>query len=246
MAKIALRIDDIGASTKQFEQYTRNRWLNVGILKDRRLFGAWGPYREMTVKEWEEVYALLREQKAKLTVAITGCWVEDDASLTPFPEKFPEEARILKAGMEEGLLEIAGHGLTHCIVDGGRFRPRFLGSNRTFHREFWNWVPDPVHHASVTRSLEILEKYFGEKITSYVPPGNVYAAATLEACRRNGIKVVNCHNPKLPAPAPVRVVGNEQVLSFHDREIVLEGAAWLQKKIIEYPKDTEFCFVRDL
>lgn len=247
LAKLALRIDDIGASTKVHEQYTESRWLNIGPLKDRRLFGAWGPYREMTVAEWEAVFSLLRKHRAKLTVAVTAAWVESDGSLIEFPEKFPEEAAVLRRGLQEGLIEIAGHGLTHCVRERGLFRQRFFGSNRSYHREFWDWIPAAVHAESVKRCLQILESYFATKIISFVPPGNVYAPATLAACVEGGIQVVNCQKPKIPSPAPaLRVVGNESVLPFHDRELVLDGVDWLRVRLEGLPADTQFCFVRDL
>lgn len=245
--RIALRIDDIGASTKVHERYCERRWLNFGVLRDRRLFGAWGPYREMTPGEWRAVFALLRDCRAKLTVAVTGAWVEEDGTLVPFPEKFPEEAAALREGLSEGLIEIAAHGLTHCVLENKRFLPRLWGSNRSFHREFWDWVPAATHRENVERALAILEGTFGRPIRSFVPPGNVYARATLEACRDRGVEVVNCNNPKIfPEGAGPKVFGNENVLAFHDRELVLYGVDWLRRKLAALPAGTEFRFVGEL
>lgn len=244
---LALRIDDIGASTKVHERYCSRRWLNVGILRDRRLFGAWGPYREMTGQEWRDVITLLRERSAKLTVAVTAAWVEEDGSLTPFPEKFPEEAEALREGARAGVLELAAHGLTHSVLKDKLFLPRLFGSNRSHHREFWDWLPDEVHTTHVRRSVETLRTTFGSGIVTFVPPGNVYSAATLRACAEMGVQVVNCSNPRIPDPTgKLRVLGNDGVLAFHDRELVLHGIGWLRKRLDEVPAGTEFRFVKDL
>lgn len=247
MNKIALRIDDIGASTKIHERYCERRLLNVGFLRDRRLFGAWGPYREMTGQEWREVFGLLREFNAKLTVAVTAAWVEESGELVPFPEKFPEELVALRQGVESGLIEIAGHGLTHSVLQDRLFLPRMFGSNRSYHREFWDWIPEATHFSHVKRAVETLEIAFGKKIRTFVPPGNVYTATTLRACSAMGIEVVNCNNPRTPDPTgKIRVLGNENILPFHDRELVLFGVDWLRRKLTAYPKGTQFCTVGEL
>ena len=240
-------MDDVGASTKLHERYCENRFLNVGFLRDRRLFGAWGPYREMVPAEWESIFSLLEKHNAKLTVAVTGCWVEASGELIPFPEKFPEEAAALKAGLASGRIEIASHGLTHCVLADKKFLPRLFGSNRTYHREFWDWVPAAEHTAQLKRSVQILRDYFGQPVTTLIPPGNVYAPATLAACRENGIRLVNCQNPRVKDenPSP-RIVGNEHVIAFHDREIVLEGVEWLERALRSQAPDTEYRFVGEL
>jgi len=71
------------------------------------------------------------EKKVKLTVGITACWVTYDGDLIPFPEKYPEQADLLKFGSESGLLEIANHGLTHCVVGKHFF---ISSSNRHYFR----------------------------------------------------------------------------------------------------------------
>lgn len=103
---IALRIDDIGASTKVFNYYSKQQRYNWGILRHHRLFGAWAPYPEMTPDLWEKTFDVLRRFQAKLTVAVTACWVEGDGELIPFPEKFPQEVAILKKAWKKGLLRL--------------------------------------------------------------------------------------------------------------------------------------------
>jgi len=44
----------------------------------------------------------------------------------------------------------------------------------------------------------------------------------------------------------VRIIGNESVVDFHDREIVLEGTKWLKRKLESLPEHTEFVFVKEL
>ncbi len=90
------RIDDIGASTKQFEQYGRWKIGNFWFLKTIWPFKKWGPYKELSALEWEKILKIFEQKNIKPIVAITATWVEKDNSLTPFPQKFPEEAAILK------------------------------------------------------------------------------------------------------------------------------------------------------
>jgi hypothetical protein len=244
-SRMCLRIDDIGASSKAFAVYSNRRFGNFLWLKTLPPFRAWGPYREMNVDEWDEVFRLLRQASANLTVAITGCWVEFDGTLVPFPEKFPLQAAKLKEGLAEGLLEIANHGLTHCVLQDFRFRPRLFSSNRKDHREFWDWLPEAEHLDHLKRSQEILQEYFGIAVTTLVPPGNVFSDATLRSARSLGITMVNCDNAQREFPG-LRLVGNAEVLAFHDRELVLEGPGWLKAKLEALPPGTKFVFARDL
>ena len=114
--RIALRIDDIGASTKKYEIYSKKPLGNILFLKYTKLFKAWGPYDEMDDAQWQLVLDLLIKFSAKLTVGITASWVDRDCNMVPFHEKYPAQAGVLKQGWKEGLLEIANHGLTHCVV----------------------------------------------------------------------------------------------------------------------------------
>ena len=54
MNKFALRIDDIGSSTKKFEVYSKKKLGNFLFLKYLKGFKAWGTSREMSVEEWNE------------------------------------------------------------------------------------------------------------------------------------------------------------------------------------------------
>ena len=51
MNKIALRIDDIGASTKKFEVYSKLPFGNFLFLKYLYPFKAWAPYDEINYEK---------------------------------------------------------------------------------------------------------------------------------------------------------------------------------------------------
>lgn len=247
MNKIALRIDDIGASTKYFEQYSKLRIGNIGPLKNRRLLGAWGPYEEMTADSWRSTLAVLRKKKVNLTVAITGCWVERSGELVPFPLKFPDAAAVIKEGVAEGLLDLAVHGLTHCVLENGAFLPKFWRGNRSEHREFWDWLPGQIHDEHLRRATEILNTYFGNDIDILVPPGNVYSASTVSAAGKYGIRLLNCWDPKIQDPSgKVKILSGDRVVAFHDRELVLWGMDWLEKTIDAAKAKAEIVTLRQL
>jgi hypothetical protein len=255
MKTIALRIDDIGASTKRFEVYSKRKFGNFLFLKYLNGFKAWGPYREMIVSEWIEIFNILRECSAKLTVGITAAWVERNGDYIPFPEKYPDEADVLKDGLDEGLLEIANHGLTHCVV--GKHLPRLFSSNRKYHREFWDWVPREVHFEHIEKSQAILQDYFETRITTLIPPGNVFSNDTVEAAAKYGIERINYRKWETSSlKEKIKIINGEtifennlpleNVIRFHDKEIVLEGVVWLKDKLEAISRDAEFVFVKEL
>ena len=252
---VAFRIDDIGASTKRYEVYSKRRFGNFLYLKYLKSFGAWGSYREMSIVEWYGLFAILREFSGKLTVGVTAAWVERNGKLTPFPDKFPEEAEVLKKGLNEGLLEIANHGLTHCVVR--KHLPRAFSSNRQYHREFLKLLPREIHFDHLEQSQKILQDYFGTRITTLIPPGNVFTNDTVEAAYSYGIKRINYANRKNSfLRENIKIINGqvtynkniplENVICFHDREIVMGGVDWLKRKLEEIPADTEFVFVKNL
>ncbi len=244
--KLALRIDDIGASSKHHLYYTKRWYTNWGPLRDRRLLGHWAPYREMGPNDWLSLYKVLEKYGSKLTVGVTACWVEDDGTLVPFPDKFPNEAEALGEGVSKGLVEIANHGLTHCVLKDQKYRRRaFFGTNRPYHREFWEWVPAAEQRSHLTRAQTILTEYFRTPITTLVPPGNVYSRATLQICKEIGLRTINCERPSLASSESPKVIGDDQVLPFHDREIVEMGVGWLERKLQSFRVPPQL-FIRDL
>ena len=242
MKPIFLRIDDIGASSKKFEVYSNNRFGNILFLKYLKYFKAWARYPELSKNELEQVFATLIKYNAKLTVGVTASWVEKDNTLVPFPEKYPEQADVLKTAREDGLIEIANHGLTHCVV--GQHLPRMFTSNRKYHREFWEWVPRDVHFEHLEKSQKIFNDWLGLSPTTLIPPGNVYSADTLDASEKYGIKIINSymnHNIE----SEVKVIDSDNIDPFHDRELVHYGVKWLEEKIKSYPDGTIYSLLND-
>lgn len=232
MATTFFRMDDVGASTKQFEVYSRWPFGNILWLKYLPPFRAWGPYRELTTPEWEKILELLRSHNAKLTIGVTAAWVEREGKLTPFPKKFPEQTAMIRRGVDEGLLEIAGHGLTHCVV--GQQRPRLLSSNRKFHREFWSWIPVDVQEQHLRQSRDILESTFGVPVTMLIPPGNVWTADTERIAAALGFRYLASNEEKAPTGKKsngLTYVGDARGVIFHDRELVLQGLDWLERAL---------------
>lgn len=240
--KLALRIDDIGASSKQFEVYSKSALGNFLFLKYIKSLKAWGPYPELTAEQWTKIFDVIRKFNAKLTVAVTAAWVEKDGQLTPFPEKFPAQAAVLKNACNQGIIEIANHGLTHCVA--GKHLPGLFTSNRKFHREFWDWLDEKTHYEHIEKSQKILEDYFQIKITTLVPPGNVFSDDTVRAAGKFGINLINCYT-EAKNIGSVRIIGEENVFAFHDRDIILGGIEWLGKQL-RAKSDIEYCFVGEL
>lgn len=243
---IALRLDDVGASSKYFEVYSK-RWYGLGnilFLKKMSYFKAWGPYEELSANDWRTIMSLLRRYGAKLTVAVTAAWVEPDGSLVPYPQKWPEAFRELKCGVDEGLVSIASHGLTHCVLEGRAFLPNAFTSNRRAHREFWDWLPYETHLQHLIHSKNILQDCFHCPIYALVPPGNVFSASTIEAAHHAGFRLINCATESRDVSG-LRIIGNENVAAFHDREVVLLGIHWFEQLLASHA-DKETVFIHEL
>ena len=242
MKKIVLRIDDIGASTKKYEVYSKNPVGNILFLKYLDYFKAWGPYTELKPTDWEKIFEILIKKNVLLTVGITASWVNKDSSIIPFPEKFPLQADLLKQALSENIIEIANHGLTHCVV--GKHLPKFFFSNRKYHREFWEWIPRDVHFEHLEKSQQIFKNWLNEVPTSLIPPGNVYSTDTLEAAETYGIKLINSYM-NYNVKSAVKIVDLNNIDAFHDREIVLDGISWFAQKIDSYKSQVEFILLKD-
>ncbi len=235
---LALRLDDVGACSKRYEVYSHYAWgrgpftvsANWLFLKYLPGLKGWGPYRELDAEEWQAIVALLEVYGAKLTVAITAAWAESEGNVVPFPVKFPKQAAVLKAGVARGVIEIANHGLTHCVLQGNAFRPRWFSSNRPFHREFLAWLPTEVHAKHLAQSQQILEEYFGVRVVTFVPPGNVFTEDTLKAAAAYGLRYVSCQTEPMHTVG-LMILGNQDTFAFHDRDIVFQGVAWLERTL---------------
>ena len=236
-----LRIDDIGASTKHYNQHGKKRirlgpfsvpvpFANIGAIKTIEPFRGWGPYDELTVDEWKEAFTVFKKRGIKPVVAVTACWVDAESNLIPFPEKFPDEARFLKTAAHEGLITLANHGLTHCVV--GNHLPRFWSSNRNFQREFWPWLPQEVHTEHIRKSQEILENFFEVPITIFVPPGNVWSEKTYRAFKGTNIAMVisakYLSDSEMPMEGIEFIDDHTGWINIHDRDIKIRGCKWLE------------------
>ena len=240
MRGVALRLDDVGAASKRHEVYGLTR-LRVGplalpfpgnllFLKYLPPIKRWGPYRELSAPEWEGVLEALEAAGSRMTVAITAGWVETDGSITPFPRKFPDAASVLRTAAHRNLVEVANHGYTHCVLRDRLFRPRPFAGNREFHREFHDWLPAQTHRDHICRAQDILEQFFGVRVVTFIPPGNVFSRTTLEVAASAGIRYVSCLDPgRYGAVAGLTWVGGDNVVAIHDRDLVLDGLETLHR-----------------
>lgn len=159
-----LRLDDLGASTKRYEWWSRHRWANVWPLHSRYLFGAWGPYRELTAAELDAICGMAAHYEAPLILAITPLWVERNNQCVPYHVKFPRQAAVVKRWVQRGTVTVAQHGVTHCYV--GRHRPRWIGGNRPWHREERGANP-----RSLDAWLELSQRWLQRSVDTYIEPG---------------------------------------------------------------------------
>jgi hypothetical protein len=249
---VALRMDDVGACSKTYEVYSNlhvsfrghevfsGNWL---FLKYLSPFKAWGPYQELTEDDWQQIFWVLTENNAKLTVAVTAAWAESFDTLIPFNIKFPAQAELLRHGVESGLIEIANHGLTHCVLDKNYFKPKYFKSNRQYHREFSDLTPSNVQEEHIRRSQEILQSYFRVNVKTFVPPGNAVSDFTLELARENGLRYISC-NRHVDAKG-IKQLDNSKTLAFHDRDYVMGGTEMFGKMFQDHP-GSDFVFLSHL
>ena len=215
------RLDDVGASTKIYEQYSRNIIGNIGFLKKRQFLGAWGPYHELDLNEYEYLFDKMKKNNKNLAVGITATWVDAKNNLIPFDVKFPREAEFLKNADKNGLITVVNHGLTHSVV--GMHMPNLLKSNRAFHRDFVDWLPEFMHKKIINQSQEILENWLEREITILAPPGNQYSLKTVKACLNTNIKYIQSTLNLIPKNCSMKYLSLENCKCFHDREIKIYG-----------------------
>ena len=252
----ALRLDDVGAASKRHEVYGVTR-IRIGtlalpfpgnflFLKYLPPVKRWGPYRELTAAEWERILGNLEATGARMSVGVTAGWVEADGRVVPFPRKFPDSAAVIRRGVERGLLEVANHGYTHCVLEGGRFRPRLFSGNRAEHREFHDWLGTDLHREHIRRAQGILQDFLGSPVVTFVPPGNVFTRETLTAAAAAGLRFVSCLEPRRwGAVEGLTFVGGSDVVSIHDRDLVLRGLGFLSE-LLETSRARPFVTVRDM
>lgn len=120
---------------------------------------------------------------------------------------------MIRDGVAAGLLEVANHGLTHCLLTDRAFRPRLFKGNRRYHREFYDFVPPEEQEANIVRAQAILSESFVCPIVTLVPPGNLLQPATAEIARRHGVRYLSYGAPTSRGGV-LPVVGNECGLVF--------------------------------
>ena len=236
-----LRIDDIGASSKEYEYYGKTsfpllnkNWplpeffTNFLFMKKFPLWSGWAKYRELSVNEWENILDFLSENNLVLNVAITACWVNKESELIRFDKKFPLQSKIIKEGHNKKLIYILNHGLTHCIP--GKHLPMRFRSNQKYHREFSRYLKPYNHYLHLKKSQEILYDIFGTYPEIFVPPGNQYNINTLKAMKKLGIKYIQCNRDHSHQPSnndlenfSIIHIDNKSVNVLHDKDIVING-----------------------
>lgn len=247
MKKIILRMDDVGASSKKYEVYSKIFFGNFLFLKYYRPFKAMGPYEELTEKNWDEILNILQYFNAKLTIGLTAGWVDKNNNIIPFNEKFPKQAKKILEGVKHNIFEVANHGLTHCIV--GEHLPRFFSSNRRFHREFWDFIDQKIHDHHIFESQRILQDWLKENVVSFVPPGNVYSKKTLNSIKKTNIIIINSTQKIDANYGSLKYIDEQNIFSFHDKELANYGSSWLKNaiaNIIEKNEQINFLRLKDL
>ena len=242
-----IRIDDIGASTKEFNLYGRNTFsiykriislppfiTNFLFMKRLPLFSGWAKYRELEFNDWIEIINILKEKNAKLNIAITACWVNKDGELKRFDEKFPEQTEIIKYGIKENLFYILNHGLTHCIP--GKHKPLRFKSVQKFHREFTSFLPLEKQFMHLSESQRILEETFEVRPKILTPPGNMYNEDTLISMKEIGLYNIQCdrntsHQPndEILLKYGIKHISNKNICVIHDRDIVKSNPRFFNK-----------------
>jgi len=242
-------MDDVGASSKYYNLHgnPKYRFSNFLFFKAIRPFGKWGIYRELKKNEWIVILELLERYNAKLTVGITASWVTWSGEMIAFNKRFPLQAAILKEGLQQGLIEIANHGLTHCVLKDHLFRPRLFSSNRNYHREFWDWVPLETQKYHIAKSQEILQDYFNVGVETFIPPGNVWISETGNIAFQNGIKYISCLSKSMDSGIinkELMYISDSDNVVLHDRDIVLGGLDWFYR-LLENNRDNNIVTVKE-
>ena len=233
-----IRIDDIGASTKEFNLYGKNTLKiknrivsfppiisNFLLMKRLPIFSGWAKYKELEYSDWIRIIEVLKEKKSILNVAITACWVNKNSELKRFDEKFPEQVEIIKYGINEGLIYLVNHGLTHCIP--GKHIPLRFSSVQKYHREFTKFLSLEKQFMHLKESQRIIKNIFGQEPLIFTPPGNMYNEDTLISMQKLGLKTIQCERNTSHQPSDIiltkygiKHISNKNIFVIHDRDIV--------------------------
>ncbi len=241
-----LRIDDIGASSKEFEYYGKNsvkvfgKFLplpelltNFLFFKKFPLWSGWAKYKELSSEDWIRIINFLSQNNVILNVALTACWVNKEGNLIKFNEKFPSQTEVIKDAINKKLIYILNHGLTHCIP--GKHMPMRFKSNQKYHREFSNYLNFDDQFKHLEKSQRIIFEIFGFYPKILVPPGNQYNLDTLKSMNKLNMKYIQCHRDKSHQPSDyylkkfnIKHIDNSKVEVLHDKDIVTKGLKYFQ------------------
>jgi peptidoglycan/xylan/chitin deacetylase (PgdA/CDA1 family) len=218
----SLRIDDLGSSSKRWERHR----------------GKWFPYREMLFDDLWDLHLWLRSTRSHATLAITACWVERDGALVPYARKWPMAAEGVRSLVAAGLVEIACHGLTHCIP--GRHVPSWAPwrGNRPMHREFIAALPFAAQVEHLRRAKALLEDTFGVAVSTLVPPGNAISERLALTALDMGFERVTCRQPA--GALWTWILDDTEQTVLHDRDLVTEPDALARVR-----HRAPFCTVRE-
>ena len=257
-----LRIDDIGASSKEFEYYGKNSVKILGkylplpelltnflFFKKFPLWSGWAKYDELSSDNWISIIDFLDENKIILNVALTACWVNKEGNLIKFNEKFPSQTEIIRDGINKKLIYILNHGLTHCIP--GKHNPMRFKSNQKYHREFTNYLVFDEQLKHLENSQKIIFEMFGFYPRILVPPGNQYNLDTLKSMQKLDMHYIQCNRDKSYQPSDMHLkefgikhIDNSKVVVFHDKDLVKKGLEYFQT--IDNFSKTQYLSMRKL
>ena len=102
-----------------------------------------------------------------------------------------------------------------------------------------------IKKCQLKESQKILENWLKIKVETFIPPGNVYCIETVIAAEKYGIKKINSSRP-INNNSSIKTIDEKNILAFHDRELVLYGNKWLEKKLQDLSVDKKFVLLRDL
>jgi hypothetical protein len=226
--KKIIRIDDIGASTKQFERHSTKfkGLINVGPLKNRQFFGDWGPYDEITPSILGEFIRFVKSDQFSnpvVILGITASYVNYDGSLITFDKYAPNLYKYILELEAMGNVVIGCHGLTHCVLKNKKFRPKFWGSNRIYHREFHDWLPRETLSNHLYMATSILRSIFKD-VSVIIPPGNLLNQYTLDVAENLDYKFLSTEDNVINSLnlSKIQPIKNDTCLRIHDRELAIK------------------------
>ncbi|HEV2208395.1 MAG TPA: DUF2334 domain-containing protein [Verrucomicrobiae bacterium] len=145
-----------------------------------------------------ELLLTFRRRGVPLTLGVTPyVCAENPRDRRPQPFLVLGADQVLRAKelLAMGLCEVALHGYTHQTVTEGPPNSEFAG------------VPFARQGAALRKGRRLLERDFGVRVTTFIPPWNSYDAATVLALERLGFNALSgALVPPFPSGSRVRFV----------------------------------------